>query len=44
MLFVIDIKKMGIVPFSPYFKEDRDCPLFKRMNKVLADFMNNSGK
>jgi hypothetical protein len=38
-----DLKKMGTVPFSPYFKEDRDCPLFRRMNKVSADFMNNSG-
>jgi len=38
-----DFKKMGTVPFSPYFKEDRDCPLFRIMNKVSADFMNNSG-
>jgi len=44
MLFVIDIKKMGTVPFSPYLKEDRDCPLFRKWNKVSADFMSNSGE
>ena len=38
-----DFKKMRIVPFSPYFKEDRDCPLFRKIDKVSADFMNNSG-
>jgi len=35
--------KMGTVPFSHFFKEDRDCPLFRRMYKVSAYFMNNSG-
>jgi len=38
-----DIKKMGTVPFSPYFMEERGCPLFRRMEKVSAYFMNNSG-
>jgi len=35
-----DLKKMGTVPFSPFIKEERDYPFFRRMNKVLADFMN----
>jgi hypothetical protein len=39
-----DFKKMGAVPSSPYFKEKRDCPLFRIMNKVSADCMNNSGE
>jgi len=38
-----DLKKMGTVPFSPYFKEEMDCPLLRGMNKVSAGFMNNSG-
>jgi hypothetical protein len=25
-----DIKKMGAVPFSPFIKEERDCPLLIR--------------
>ena len=37
------IEKMGTVPFSPNFKEDRDCPLLRKRNKLSADFMNNSG-
>jgi hypothetical protein len=37
------IKKMGTVPFSHYFKEERDCPLFRVICRVSADFMNNSG-
>ncbi len=36
------LKKMGTFPFSPYLREKRDCPLFRRICKVSADLMNNS--
>jgi len=39
-----DIKKMGTIPFSPFIKIERDYPLFRRIFKVSADFMNNSSE